>query len=106
MLHDFVEDSYKPVRMVLTGVGGVSHGQLISLSEKYFGDLSNDYQRKIPPAKGTRFTGSEVGCCSFGCEVGVSCFLQWMYYPEAQSEWSGQQVESITIPESASCEGV
>uniref|UniRef100_A0A9J2PXA9 Peptidase M16 N-terminal domain-containing protein n=1 Tax=Ascaris lumbricoides TaxID=6252 RepID=A0A9J2PXA9_ASCLU len=59
MLHDFVEDSYKPVRMVLTGVGGVSHGQLISLSEKYFGDLSNDYQRKIPPAKGTRFTGSE-----------------------------------------------
>uniref|UniRef100_A0A915BK30 Mitochondrial processing peptidase beta subunit n=2 Tax=Parascaris univalens TaxID=6257 RepID=A0A915BK30_PARUN len=59
MLHNFVEDSYKPVRMVLTGVGGVDHGQLISLSEKYFGDLTNDYQRKIPPASGTRFTGSE-----------------------------------------------
>ncbi|KHN87756.1 Cytochrome b-c1 complex subunit 1, mitochondrial [Toxocara canis] len=59
MLHDFVEDSYKPVRMVLTAVGGVDHGQLMSLSEKYFGDMSNDYARKIPGATGTRFTGSE-----------------------------------------------
>ncbi|VDK59646.1 unnamed protein product [Anisakis simplex] len=60
MLKDFVEDSYKPIRMVLAGVGGVEHAHLAELSEKYFGDMSNDYSRKMPGASGTRFTGSEI----------------------------------------------
>ena len=45
--------------MVLAGVGGVSHNQLSSLGEKYFGDLSNNYERKILQNENVRFTGSE-----------------------------------------------
>lgn len=56
---NFVDDHYKPARMVLTGVGGVNHTQLTELSEKYFGHLKNEYKRKIPEKTGVRFTGSE-----------------------------------------------
>jgi len=51
-----------PVRMVLTGVGGVDHGKLTSMAEKYFGDVKNEYKQKIPPEKtaGIRFTGAEM----------------------------------------------
>lgn len=45
--------------MVFTGVGGVDHEQLSSLAEKYFGDLTNEYKRKVPQKTGVRFTGSE-----------------------------------------------
>jgi len=55
----YAEDHLKPIRMVLAGVGGVSHQQLAGFGEKYFGDLSNDYERKIADFGGVRFTGSE-----------------------------------------------
>jgi predicted Zn-dependent peptidase len=58
-LLNYVEDHYKPVRMVLAGVGGVSHDQLASLGDKYFGDISNNYERKISQNENVRFTGSE-----------------------------------------------
>lgn len=45
--------------MVLSGVGGISHEQLAGFGEKYFGDLSNNYDRKIADFGGVRFTGSE-----------------------------------------------
>lgn len=59
-IKNFLEDNFKPTRMVLTGVGNVDHGHLVSLSEKYFGDLENTYPRKLPSVGGIRFTGSEV----------------------------------------------
>uniref|UniRef100_A0A7E4UQZ6 Mitochondrial processing peptidase beta subunit n=1 Tax=Panagrellus redivivus TaxID=6233 RepID=A0A7E4UQZ6_PANRE len=58
-LQQYAEDHYKPVRMVLAGAGGVSHEQLAGLGEKYFGDLSNSYDRKISQNGNVRFTGSE-----------------------------------------------
>lgn len=46
--------------MVLAGAGNVNHAELEKLGMKYFGDLSNDYKRKIPEkTSGVRFTGSE-----------------------------------------------
>ncbi|CAJ0930898.1 unnamed protein product, partial [Mesorhabditis belari] len=53
-------DNYRPVRMVLSAVGGgAEHGKLVGLAEKYFGDLSNEYPGKVPSDLGIRFTGSE-----------------------------------------------
>ncbi|CAI2348181.1 unnamed protein product [Caenorhabditis sp. 36 PRJEB53466] len=57
-LKEWQEDHYRPVRMVLSAVGG-GVSNVPSLAEKYFGDLSNEYPRKVPQAEGTRFTGSE-----------------------------------------------
>uniref|UniRef100_A0A0N4ZUH0 Cytochrome b-c1 complex subunit 1, mitochondrial n=1 Tax=Parastrongyloides trichosuri TaxID=131310 RepID=A0A0N4ZUH0_PARTI len=56
---NFVDDHYKPVRMAISSVGGASTDKIVELSEKYFGDLSNEYKRKIPVLQGIRFTGSE-----------------------------------------------
>uniref|UniRef100_A0A0K0DW66 Mitochondrial processing peptidase beta subunit n=1 Tax=Strongyloides stercoralis TaxID=6248 RepID=A0A0K0DW66_STRER len=56
---NFIDDHYKPVRMAISAVGGTNTDTIVNLSEKYFGDLTNDYKRKIPNAFGTRFTGSE-----------------------------------------------
>ncbi|TKR77682.1 hypothetical protein L596_018608 [Steinernema carpocapsae] len=56
---EFAQDHYKPVRMVVSGAGAVSHEQLVKFSEKNFGDLANEYERKVPAAGGIRFTGSE-----------------------------------------------
>ncbi|KAJ1372883.1 Cytochrome b-c1 complex subunit 1, mitochondrial [Parelaphostrongylus tenuis] len=59
-LKEWQEDNYRPVRMVLSAAGGgCSASKLQSLAEKYFGDLSNEYPRKVPEARGIRFTGSE-----------------------------------------------
>uniref|UniRef100_A0A158PCC9 Cytochrome b-c1 complex subunit 1, mitochondrial n=1 Tax=Angiostrongylus cantonensis TaxID=6313 RepID=A0A158PCC9_ANGCA len=59
-LKEWQEDNYRPVRMVLSAVGGGCSGSKMQrLAEKYFGDLSNEYPRKVPEAKGIRFTGSE-----------------------------------------------
>ncbi|CAD6197394.1 unnamed protein product [Caenorhabditis auriculariae] len=57
-LKEWQEDHYRPVRMVLSAVGG-GVSNVAQLSEKYFGDLSNEYPRKVPEASGIRFTGSE-----------------------------------------------
>ncbi|KAK0416829.1 hypothetical protein QR680_012707 [Steinernema hermaphroditum] len=56
---EFAQDHYKPVRMVISGAGAVSQDQLSQFAEKYFGDLSNEYERKVPVVGGIRFTGSE-----------------------------------------------
>ncbi|CEF66929.1 Cytochrome b-c1 complex subunit 1, mitochondrial [Strongyloides ratti] len=56
---NFIDDHYKPVRMAISAVGGVNTDTIVNLSEKYFGDLKNEYKRKIPNNYGTRFTGSE-----------------------------------------------
>uniref|UniRef100_A0A0N4YY20 Cytochrome b-c1 complex subunit 1, mitochondrial (inferred by orthology to a C. elegans protein) n=1 Tax=Nippostrongylus brasiliensis TaxID=27835 RepID=A0A0N4YY20_NIPBR len=59
-LKEWQEDNYRPIRMVLSAVGGGCSGsKLQSLAEKYFSDLSNEYPRKVPEAGGIRFTGSE-----------------------------------------------
>ncbi|VDM52050.1 unnamed protein product [Angiostrongylus costaricensis] len=59
-LKEWQEDNYRPVRMVLSAVGGGCSGsKMQGLAEKYFDDLSNEYPRKVPEAKGIRFTGSE-----------------------------------------------
>uniref|UniRef100_A0AC35TY18 Mitochondrial processing peptidase beta subunit n=1 Tax=Rhabditophanes sp. KR3021 TaxID=114890 RepID=A0AC35TY18_9BILA len=56
---NFLDDHYKPARMVISAVGGASTDKILGLSEKHFGDLTNDYKREIPTIAGTRFTGSE-----------------------------------------------
>uniref|UniRef100_A0A0K0FZT6 Cytochrome b-c1 complex subunit 1, mitochondrial (inferred by orthology to a C. elegans protein) n=1 Tax=Strongyloides venezuelensis TaxID=75913 RepID=A0A0K0FZT6_STRVS len=56
---DFLDDHYKPTRMAISAVGGVDTNTIANLSEEYFGDLSNEYKRQIPPLAGVRFTGSE-----------------------------------------------
>ncbi|XGW18260.1 hypothetical protein V3C99_002689 [Haemonchus contortus] len=59
-LKEWQEDNYRPIRMVLSAVGGnCSSSKIHGLAEKYFGDLSNEYPRKVPEAGGIRFTGSE-----------------------------------------------
>ncbi|KJH48670.1 peptidase, M16 family [Dictyocaulus viviparus] len=59
-LKEWQEDNYRPVRMVLSAVGGdCSCSKITRLAEKYFADLSNQYPRKVPEARGIRFTGSE-----------------------------------------------
>lgn len=59
-LKEWQEDNYRPVRMVLSAVGGGCSGsKLQGLADKYFGDLSNEYPRKVPEAGGVRFTGCE-----------------------------------------------
>jgi len=55
----FQEDNFKPIRMVLTGIGGVDHEQLDKLAKKYFGDLTNEYSERISNKEPCRFTGSE-----------------------------------------------
>lgn len=56
---NFAEDHYKGSRVVIAAAGGVDHAQINSLAAKYFGDLNNEYNRKIPVSGGVRFTGSE-----------------------------------------------
>uniref|UniRef100_A0A914WGA2 Mitochondrial-processing peptidase subunit beta n=1 Tax=Plectus sambesii TaxID=2011161 RepID=A0A914WGA2_9BILA len=59
-LQEYVQDHYKPPRMVLAGAGGVEHGRLVELANKYFGDMRSDYPRQSPSLEGCRFTGSEI----------------------------------------------
>ena len=79
-LKQWQQDHYRPVRMVVSAVGGVDHSTIEKLSEKHFGDLSNSYPGEVPhvsfvfsyriylsifclrmliQADGIRFTGSE-----------------------------------------------
>jgi len=45
---------------VLAGAGGVDHGKLCSLAEKYFAKIGTDYENEIPLEMNCRFTGSDV----------------------------------------------
>ncbi|KHJ98621.1 peptidase, M16 family [Oesophagostomum dentatum] len=57
---EWLEDSYRPIRMVVSAVGGGCSGSKIEgLAQKYFGDLSSEYPRKVPEGGGIRFTGCE-----------------------------------------------
>jgi processing peptidase subunit beta len=59
-LKEWQEDNYRAVRMVLSASGGgCSSEKLTQLAEKHFGDLGNEYPRKVPEASGARFTGAE-----------------------------------------------
>ncbi|KAK6739749.1 hypothetical protein RB195_008317 [Necator americanus] len=59
-IKEWQEDNYRPIRMVFSAVGGGCSGsKLQGLAEKYFGDLSSEYPRKVPEAGGIRFTGCE-----------------------------------------------
>lgn len=54
-----MDDHYKGSRVVIAAAGGVDHSQVNAFATKYFGDLSNEYKRRIPSPRGVRFTGSE-----------------------------------------------
>jgi len=41
-------------------LAGVDHGELVSLAEQYFGNVSLTHEFEIPEFKRCRFTGSEV----------------------------------------------
>ena len=47
-LTNYIKDHYKGPRMVLAGAGGVDHGKLCSLAEKYFAKIGTDYENEIP----------------------------------------------------------
>jgi len=59
-LTNYIKDHYKGPRMVLAGAGGVDHGKLCSLAEKYFAKIGTDYDNEIPLEMNCRFTGSDV----------------------------------------------
>uniref|UniRef100_A0A915PH90 Mitochondrial processing peptidase beta subunit n=1 Tax=Setaria digitata TaxID=48799 RepID=A0A915PH90_9BILA len=58
-LHKYSNDHYKPSRMVLSGVGNIEHSRLVSLAERYFGDLEIGQSGNASDSKGIRFSGSE-----------------------------------------------
>jgi processing peptidase subunit beta len=59
-LVEYVSNHYKGHRIVLAGAGGVNHGELSRLAEKYFGNMSNTYEGPVPTPTQARFTGSEI----------------------------------------------
>ncbi|XP_023333870.1 mitochondrial-processing peptidase subunit beta [Eurytemora carolleeae] len=59
-LTHYISTHYKGPRMVLAGAGGVDHGKLCSLAEKYFAKIGTDYKHEIPLGQNCRYTGSDV----------------------------------------------
>jgi processing peptidase subunit beta len=61
-VQEFVEDNFKGPRMALVAAGGVPHGLMEELGNKYFGNASTHYSRLFPvdPEKPCRYTGSEM----------------------------------------------
>jgi processing peptidase subunit beta len=59
-LTHYISTHYKGPRMVLAGAGGVDHGKLCSLAEKYFAKIGTDYKHEIPLDQNCRYTGSDV----------------------------------------------
>lgn len=56
----YISTHYKGPRMVLAGAGGVDHGKLCSLAEKYFAKIGVDYAAEVPLDLTCRYTGSDV----------------------------------------------
>merc|ERR1711863_251201 len=56
----YIKTHYKGPRMVLAGAGGVDHGKLCSMAEKYFGKIGHTYDAEIPLDLNCRYTGSDV----------------------------------------------
>jgi len=65
-LVDYINTNYTADRMVLVGAGGIPHGELVKLAEKYFGGLKSapptSYQASIAAEMKRKpaFIGSEV----------------------------------------------
>jgi len=71
--------------MVYFLLAGVDHGELVSLAEQYFGNVSLTHEFEIPEFKRCRFTGSEVmilfcafSCVSFNQSVTVTFILVYL----------------------------
>jgi len=47
-------------RQIFSLLSGVEHSELVSLGDKYFGNISLTHEYEIPEFKKCRFTGSEV----------------------------------------------
>ncbi|XP_071450232.1 mitochondrial-processing peptidase subunit beta [Hetaerina americana] len=56
----YINNHYKPPRIVLAGAGGVKHNELVKHAESLFSSLSVEYQGEIPIITPCRFTGSEI----------------------------------------------
>ncbi|XP_023016693.1 ubiquinol-cytochrome c reductase core protein 1 [Leptinotarsa decemlineata] len=59
-LRNYLDNHYKASRIVVAGAGGVSHEELVKLSESCFSQLNNNYPGEIPKLTPCRFTGSEI----------------------------------------------
>ncbi|KAB0791551.1 hypothetical protein PPYR_03351 [Photinus pyralis] len=59
-LRCYLENHYKPSRMVIAGAGGVDHDALVKLVESHFGKGCNAYCAEVPCIEPCRFTGSEI----------------------------------------------
>jgi processing peptidase subunit beta len=60
-LTEYLRAHYTAPRMALCAAGGVEHGQMVDLAEKYFGTHSANLPSEIPNAGyGCRYTGSEI----------------------------------------------
>lgn len=59
-MKEYIENHYKPPRIVLAGAGGVVHSELVDLAKSLFSNLSIYYSGEIPKILPCRFTGSEV----------------------------------------------
>ncbi|XP_055485574.1 cytochrome b-c1 complex subunit 1, mitochondrial [Psammomys obesus] len=60
-LTDYLKRHYKAPRMVLAAAGGLEHGQLLDLAQKYFSSISREYEEDaVPVLAPCRFTGSEI----------------------------------------------
>lgn len=57
----YVKTHYGPPRFVLSGAGGVNHGQLVELADKHFGVMKGPQYDEIPSLPTPcRYTGSEI----------------------------------------------
>lgn len=59
-LSEYIQNHYRPSRIVLAASGGVEHNSLVGLAEKQFGSLSNTFPGEFPSLTPCRFTGSEI----------------------------------------------
>jgi len=56
---DYIGTHYVAPRMVVAGAGAIDHGDLVQLSEKYFGGVQSESQI-TPHMEPARFTGSDI----------------------------------------------
>jgi len=59
-LSEYIQNHYRPSRIVLAASGGVEHNSLVGLAEQQFGSLSNTFPGEFPSLTPCRFTGSEI----------------------------------------------
>jgi len=59
-LTHYINTHYKGPRMVLAGAGGVNHGELCSMAEKYFAKIGTQVPHEVPIDLHCRYTGSDV----------------------------------------------